>query len=248
MKKRKTAFGLMLTGSLRQSGVTVYQRNGKLVTRTATSDEKRSNTLGQFKQRQKMRHTTALWQMLKIDCKELMFTERDTAYQNFASLANRLPVVYVERLSMGHASFLMLGIPVSDGTLPAITLKIGEVNGAAALLTDLTNEDLTNHSKFWLYTAVQNLENDFMPRVRFSVREVKWNEMTLVDGHMALVGDEFADEKKGWALVRVNGDRCSQQGIVTRCSLYQRYTTEEALQEAAKSYGGLTPKPFLSPG
>jgi hypothetical protein len=57
-----------------------------------------------------------------------------------------------------------------------------------------------------------------------------------------------SDEKKGGALVRVNGDRCSQQGIVTRCSLYQRYTTEEALQEAAKSYGGLTPKPFLSPG
>lgn len=28
----------------------------------------------------------------------------------------------------------------------------------------------------------------------------------------------------------------------------ERYTTEEALQEAAKSYGGLTPKPFLSPG
>ena len=88
MKKRKTASGLMLTGSFRQSGVTIYQRNGKLVTRTATSDEKRSNTLGQFKPRQKMRHTTALWQMLKIDCKELMFTERDTAYQNFASLAN----------------------------------------------------------------------------------------------------------------------------------------------------------------
>ena len=46
MKKRKTASGLMLTGSFRQSGVTIYQRNGKLVTRTATSDEKRSNTLG----------------------------------------------------------------------------------------------------------------------------------------------------------------------------------------------------------
>ena len=36
MKKRKTASGLMLTGSFRQSGVTIYQRNGKLVTRTAT--------------------------------------------------------------------------------------------------------------------------------------------------------------------------------------------------------------------
>ena len=248
MKKRKTASGLMLTGSLRQSGVTVYQRNGKLVTRTATSDEKRSNTLGQFKQRQKMRHTTALWQMMKYGCKELMFTERDTAYQNFASLANRLPVVYVERIRMGHASFLMPGIPVSDGTLPSITLKIGEVNGTAALLTDLTKEDWTSRSKFRLYTAVQTLENDFMPRVRFSVREVKWNEMTLVDGYMALVGDEFADEMKGWALVHIIDDRCSQQSIVTRCTLYQQYTTEEAQQEAAKSYGGLTPKPFLSPG
>ena len=238
----------MMIGSLRKAGFTTYMKQGKPITRVSTSEQKRSNTLGQFIARQKMRHTTALWQMMKYGCKEMMFTERDTAYQNFASLANRLPVVYVERIRMGHASFLMPGIPVSDGTLPSVTLKIGEVNGTAALLTDLTKEDWTSRSKFRLYTAVQTLENDFMPRVRFSVREVKWNEMTLVDGHMALVGDEFADEKKGWALVRVNGDRCSQQGIVTRCSLYQRYTTEEALQEAAKSYGGLTPKPFLSPG
>ena len=245
MKKRKTAPGLMLTGSLRQSGVTIYQRNGKLVTRTATSYEKRSNTLGQFKQRQKMRHTTALWQMLRF-C-DLMFTERSTAYQNFASLANRLPVVYVERSRMGQASFLMPGIPVSDGTLPAVTLELGEVNGSAALLTDLTNDDRTYRSKYRLYTAVQTLEGGFMPRVRFSMREIPWREMTLVDGRMVLVGDEFADDMKGWALVKVIGDRCSSQAIVTRCTLYQQYTTEEALQEAVKSYGGLTPTPFLSP-
>ena len=40
--------------------------------------------------------------------------------------------------------------------------------------------------------------------------------------------------------MRVYGDRCSTQTLVTRCSLYEQYTTEEALQEAAKSYGGLT--------
>ena len=238
----------MMIGSLRKAGFTTYMKQGKPITRVSTSEQKRSNTLGQFIARQKMRHTTALWQMMKYGCKEMMFTERDTAYQNFASLANRLPVVYVERIRMGHASFLMPGIPVSDGTLPSVTLKIGEVNGTAALLTDLTKEDWTSRSKFRLYTAVQTLENDFMPRVRFSVREVKWNEMTLVDGHMALVGDEFADEMKGWALVYIIDDRCSQQSIVTRCTLYQQYTTEEAQQEAAKSYGGLTPKPFLSPG
>ena len=246
MKKKSTGKGLMLIGSMRTRDVTVYLKQGKMITRPSHSEKSGCNTRPQFVQRQKMRHSVALWKMLAF-C-ETMFTQHLTAYNNFLSLANRLPVVYVPKGVQEKASFLMPGIPVSDGTLPAITLKIGEVNGAAALLTDLTNEDLTNHSKFWLYTAVQNLENDFMPRVRFSVREVKWNEMTLVDGHLALVGDEFADEKKGWALVRVNGDRCSQQGIVTRCSLYQRYTTEEALQEAAKSYGGLTPKPFLSPG
>jgi len=30
-----------------------------------------------------------------------------------------------------------------------------------------------------------------------------------------------------------------RQSIVTRCKYYERYTTEEALEEAAKSYGGL---------
>ena len=52
---------------------------------------------------------------------------------------------------------------------------------------------------------------------------------------------------KGWALVRIVGDQCSPQTIVTRCTLYQQYMTEEALQTAAKSYGGLTNAPYLSP-
>ena len=37
---------------------------------------------------------------------------------------------------------------------------------------------------------------------------------------------------KGWALVRVMNNRCSTQGIVTRCTYYQQYTTEEALETA----------------
>ena len=71
--------------------------------------------------------------------------------------------------------------------------------------------------------------------------------MTAVDGRLALVSDGFADSTKGWALVRVIGDRCSPQTIQTRCTLYQQYMTDEALQRAAKSYGGITDKPFLSP-
>jgi hypothetical protein len=88
-------------------------KQGQVITRVSNSDEKRSNTLGQFNQRQKMRHTTALWKMMKYGCKEMMFTQRKTAYQNFASLANRLPTVFVERIHMTEASFLMPGIPIA---------------------------------------------------------------------------------------------------------------------------------------
>ena len=94
--------------------------------------------------------------------------------------------------------------------------------------------------------SMQTLEYE-IPRVRFSVREVSWRDMTVVDGRLALVGEEFADEMKGWALVKVVDDRCSPQTIVTRCTLYQQYTTEEALKKAADSYGGLTGTPYLSP-
>jgi hypothetical protein len=101
------------------------------------------------------------------------FTERRTAYQNFASLANQLPVVYVTKGPMDQASFLMPGIPVSDGTLPAVTLELGEVDGVPALITDLKPFEMVKinsnvmfidrREKLWLYTAVQNLENKFMP-------------------------------------------------------------------------------------
>ena len=91
MKKEKTGKGLMLIGSLRTSGVTTYMKQGKMITRASHSNEKRSNTYGQFVQRQKMRHAVALWKMLKF-C-ETMFTEWPTAYNNFMSLANRLPTV-----------------------------------------------------------------------------------------------------------------------------------------------------------
>lgn len=246
MRQKHTAKGLMMVGSLRRAGITTYMKQGKLITRVSTSDQKRSNTRSQFVARQKMRHTTALWKMVRFGCKELMFTERPTAYQNFASLANRLTAVYVERRRMDDASFLMPGIPMSDGKLPAIKQELGEVDGMPALLTDIGKDEYNYWEELWLYTAVQTGE-DAVPRVRFSMRKISWGDMTLVDGRYVLKGEEFADVMKGWALVKVMGDRCSSQSIVTRCTLYQQYTTEEALQVAAKSYGGLTKTPFLSP-
>ena len=238
-KKNTTSKGLMLVGSLRTSGVTVYMKQGRLITRSSNSYEKRSNTLPQFIQRQKMRHSVQLWKMLKF-C-ETMFTQRPTAYNNFMSLANRMPVVFVERL-IDQASFLMPGIPVSDGTLPTVLQQLGEVDSTPALITDLRSGEYLFHEKLWLYTAEQKMEG--VPRVRFSKRDVSRSEMTVVDGHLALVGEEFSDEMKGWALVLVKDERCSPQTIVTRCTLYEQYMSDEALQKAVKSYGGLTPAVF----
>ena len=242
MKRKGTGKGLMVIGSLRTDGITTYMKQGRLIIRSANSMERRSNTLPQFIQRQKMRHSVALWRLLKY-CKP-MFTEGATAYNNFMSLANRLPAVYVEKVLMEQTSFLMPGIPVSDGSLPEIKQQLGEVDGMPALITDLLPKEWEPWTKLWLYMAVQT-GSDRDALVRFSKREVSWEEMTLADGHYVLKGEEFADVLKGWALVMVKGERCSPQTIVTRCTLYQKYTTKEALESAAKSYGGLTDQGYL---
>ena len=78
----------------------------------------------------------------------------------------------------------------------------------------------------------------------FSKRGVSWQEMTLANGHYVLKDEVFADPMKGWALVLVKGERCSPQTIVTHCTLYEQYMTDEALQTAAKSNGGLAPTVF----
>ena len=134
-KKGKGVLGLTIPKRVRVAGMTFYLRNGQVIGRETATHEKRSNTLPQFVQRQKMRHTTALWKMLRF-C-DVMFTERRTAYQNFASLANQLPAVFVTKTLMDQSSFLMPGIPMSDGILPMVKQELGEVDGKPALITDL---------------------------------------------------------------------------------------------------------------
>ncbi len=71
------------------------------------------------------------------------------------------------------------------------------------------------------------------------MREVKRDEFTLEDGCLALLDNDFGNEMKGWALVRVKGKNCSTQSIVTRCKYYEQFTSDEALEKAARSYGGI---------
>lgn len=237
MKNEQPKIGVEIIGRIPSLGVTKYIRNGSIVTRVSTSEGRRSNSLKQFVQRQRMRHSIALWKTLS-PCSP-MFTQGKTTYLGFLSLANKLPVVYMPKNKWEvEGSLLMPGIPVSDGILRPIQQTLGVVDGTPALITDEKADNSLPYSAFLLYTAEQGTGHMNCPEVKFKVRVVQPNEFALVDGCLALVNSDFADEMKGWALVRVQGKNCSPQGIVTRCKVYEQYTTEEALEEAAKSYGG----------
>ncbi len=156
------------------------------------------------------------------------------------NLMQRTEVVFLPRVGqLSDATLLLPKMPVSEGVLPVIGQRLGEVDGTAALITDLTRNQLRPTDKLVLYALQQVVEFD-RPKVRITRHEVAAREMAETADSLALVGDEFGDETKGWALVHVRKERCSSQTVVTRCTYYQQFTTEEALQVAAKSYGGLT--------
>lgn len=216
-------------------GITRYIRNGTVVTRSSTSCTGKKYTRKQFAQRMRMCHSIALWKELRPYIP--LFTKEGTTYLQFISLALQLPAVFVPKND--NITLLIPGIPVSSGTLQPIGQQLGTVDGTPALVTDLKAGNLHPYAAFLLYTAEQLFYSTDRPYVKFHVREVRLDEFVSADGCLALKDDAFADEKKGWALVQLIGKNCSTQGIVTRCTLYERFTTEEALQTAAQSYGGL---------
>ena len=230
--------GLVLTGRLKASGITVYLRNGKPVARTATSWQPKRRTRKQFIARQQMLHSTRVWTFLKY-AGTSMFPAQPTAYARFLHLMHRTEVVFLPQNGpLDSATLLLPDMPVSEGPLPTVKQHLGEVDGRMALVTDLTHDSLRRGDKLILYTLTQDIR--CKPLVYFSRREVMPDEMIeTVDG-LALIGDEFADNMKGWALIHVRGESCSTQTAITRCTYYKQFTTEEALQKAAASYGGLT--------
>ena len=138
-------------------------------------------------------------------------------------------------------------------------------NAIPALLTDLTKNEATK-SMLLLYvleqhvitrqywpdqffitievvpvTTNQDIEIPHVGTVRFvNVPSTLLTPYQSPSGTLALVGDLFANPKLGFGLVRIIDGHASSQRVVTRCTYYERYTTEEALQAAAKSYKGLT--------
>ena len=155
MKKKEQPQGLNFSGSLRKAGITIYQKQGKTIIRKSTSYHKKSFTFRQFVQRQRMRHTMALWRTFQ-NC-ESMFTEHKTTFLGFASFANRLPVVFVNKQdSYSHPSFLMPDIPVSEGKLLTVRQHLGEVDGVAALIANLEKKHIRQGIELLLYTAEQH--------------------------------------------------------------------------------------------
>ncbi len=237
--------GLMVNGRVKVAGVTFYTRNGKTIVRSAHSNQPKRRTRAQFDVRQRMRHTVDLWKLLKWA--DPVFTNGKNPYGGFATLAKQLPVVYMpSRGAMAEATFVMPGMPVCAGPLPTINQRLADVDGRPALVTDLVANDLKACPRLRLFTLTQAIEIG-RPTMRPTVRDVALEELCEVDGHYALVGDEFADTMKGWALVRFDADksadgtvRCSTQTVVTRCTYYKAYTTEEAFEKAVETFGGLT--------
>lgn len=250
---RQRMTGLLVNGSVRSAGVTFYTKQGRTVVRAAHSMQPERRTRAQFDVRMRIKQTTYLWQILKQSGTTLFYGGK-SAYARFASLAFRLPVVYLpSRGPLEGATLLLPEMPLSDGTLPTVkqwlgelpllspadsSPKAGEQQGRAALLTNLKRDRLKHGDRLLLYTVLQQVRNE-CPRVIISVRDVALDEMVTVDGTLALVGEEFADTMRGWALVHVRGEQCSSQTAVTRCTYYQQFTTEEAMLEAVKTYGGL---------
>ena len=235
--------GLLINGSMRKSWVTFYLRNGQMVARSAHSYQPKRRTRAQFVARQQLAHTCRLWYLIKGISRDL-FPKTPTAYARFRTLMRTTPVVFT--CKSDYSTFLLPGMPVSNGILPTVEQWLGEVDGTPALLTSLTADDIKPGDVLWLLKLHQNTRPT-APQITAYVSRLTIDSFRNVDGRLALVSDDFADNMSGWAVVTVhrkNGRkaelRCSSQTIVTNCTFYQAYTTEEALLKAAESYGGLT--------
>ena len=239
--KRKNNKGILVDGSLRSAGVTFFTRNGQTVVRTSASMQPERRTLAQFESRERMAHTLSLWHYLHDTCVPL-FTLGLQPRSDFFALAAKLPALYLtQREHAAGAALLVPGIPVSSGTLPDIGYRLGTHDGQPALLTDMAARGLNPAAdRYLLVTLVQQLQQG-VPHLTAASEEVAPERFVVADEGLALVDPRFGDASCGWALVRRRGDRCSTQTVVTASTLYRAWLTDEALERAAASYGGLTP-------
>lgn len=236
------------------NGLTLYKRNGKTFVRPSHIRQPHRLSRKQLLLRERQSHNNALWRAL-VATKMVFFEGEKPPYYRFMALNLFSPVPYLEKRQYHSGNALSLpNMVLSDGLLPPISYQLGDVDGQPALLTDLTKKEARKDTLllYVLHQKVithQNWPDQFYLSIK--VETLTPNDFTLVPstllspykdihGTLALVGDRFANPMLGFGLVRVKDGHASPQRVVTNCTYYERYTTEEALQAAAKSYGGLT--------
>lgn len=234
---------------------TIIQRNGKTIIRQRHIEQPRRLSRKQLLVRERQSHNNALWRAIKETGKIFFCKGKNTLYKRFMSINKYSPVPYLkEGQYHSNQALLLPNMVISDGKLPSISYQLGEVDGKPALLTDLTKTS-AKEMELLLYVLEQIVtpqpsgDDDF--QLKITVEEVTVDDFVQVPstspspyksarGTLALVGDRFANPILGFALVHVESDDASHQRVVTNCTYYEHYTTEEALQAAAKSYDGLT--------
>ena len=286
-KVRNTTFGF--TGRIAGHGITLYRRSGKVYARISTREVSDRQSMNQFKTREKMRHSSALWKCFLTPYKPLMATSDGTiAYNAFLRANSALPTVYLTKQQARQgAALLMPGMVVSEGRLPTVEYDFAVLaGGERVVLTNLLtgidegetrelsigcNDDLrqllcTNHrnpqlmpgDRVRFYRFEQQLKDD-CPTVKITCCELAldndprhipgsrgWRFYSH-EGRLAIGGAD--DENMGWAVVLFGKKEqsASTQRVVTTCRLYEQYTTDEALTQAAESYGNVEKPGFLAP-
>ena len=286
-KVRNTTFGF--TGRIAGHGITLYRRRGKVYARISTREVSDRQSMNQFKTREKMRHSIALWKSFYSPYKPLMTTSDGTiAYNAFLRANSALPTAYLTKQQARQgAALLMPGMVVSEGRLPAVeygfavlesgervvltNLLTGIEEGETQELTIRCNDDLRQllssrsrnpqlmpGDRVRFYRFEQRLDGD-CPTVKVSCCELaldndprqnptlrNWRFLSH-EGRLAIGGAD--DENTGWAVV-LFGEKeqsASTQRVVTTCRLYEQYTTDEALAQAAESYGNVEKPSLLTP-
>lgn len=244
---------------------TIYQRGGQTFIRETHIEQPYRLSRKQLVLREQIAHNNILWRRLKTTGRTYFEGGVDT-YRRFMSVNRISPTVYLTKDQLSsNTSLLLPNMAVSSGPLTPISYQIDEVDGRPAMLTSLTPEGMRT-GEYLLYVLRQEVihwqnEKEHI-QVDISVVPVAPNQNIEIpdlgniglvttlsgrqessqrsSGSVAIVGDIFADPMLGFALVRIQDGHVSSQHVVTNCTYYERYTTEEALQAAAKSYDGLT--------
>ena len=131
---------LGFTGRIPGAGVTFYRLGGKTYARISTRTAPNMQSVKQFINREKMRHSISLWHCFYSSDKPLMETSGNlTAYNAFLRANSALPTVYLTKQQARQGAALLIpGMVVSEGQLPKVEYDFAVLaGGERVVLTNL---------------------------------------------------------------------------------------------------------------